>query len=145
MSCVQGYLLYDVDHTCYEQINWYFPFLILTIAALVVCWVADCLERSTNILHSMLWWLSFCEDILMVILVGMYANGQVKGDRSLSMAAFMVHILLNLCFVVIHQKAIVPSSSLEYKQVEKDFKWTYWLCNSLAYIFNFKIALILIS
>jgi hypothetical protein len=102
MSCVQGYLLYDVDHTCYEQINWYFPFLILTIAALVVCWVADCLERSTNILHSMLWWLAFCEDILMVILVGMYANGQVKGDRSLSMAAFMVHILLNLCFVVIH-------------------------------------------
>jgi hypothetical protein len=60
-TCVEGYLLYDVDHTCYESIEWYFPFLCLTAFFVIFSWVSDCCYRETNIMHSLIYFLSYLE------------------------------------------------------------------------------------
>jgi hypothetical protein len=61
------------------------------------------------------------------------------------MASFASHFLLNTIFIVVHIKSIMLGASLEYKQVLKDFRFTYWCCNGMAYMCNFKMSLILIS
>jgi len=75
----------------------------------------------------------------------MYSDGEVPGDRSLTMASIAVHFFINLIFCMVHLKSLMEGASLEYKQVKKDFRWTFWICNGLAYSVNFKMALILIS
>jgi len=145
ITCTEGYLLYDVEHSCYEVIYWYFPFLGAAVFFMMLSWVADCCDRATNILHSVLYFLSYLEVALMGLLGYYYAIGDVKGDRNLTMAAFASHILLNLLFVVVHLKSILDTSSAEYRQVLKDFRGTFWCCNGVAYLLNFKMALILVS
>lgn len=137
--------MYEVDNTCYEAINWYFPFIIAMIFFSIISWIADCCDRSTDIMHSMMYFLGFLEVGLIFVLLYMGSIGKVSGDRSLALVSFAMFFLLNLIFMVIHQKSIIEGSSLEYKQVQKDFKYTFLCCNCLSYCCNFKMSLILIS
>ena len=143
--CTEGYLLYDVDNTCYEEIIWPFPYLICAFLAIIISWIADCYHRATNILHASVWFLSFIEVAAMLHLLSMQISGAAPGDRSLFASSVGLHFLLNFIFAMVHLKSIMEGASLEYRQVKKDFRWTFWICNGMAYGVNFKIALILIS
>ena len=71
-SCPPGYLLYDVDHTCYEEIIWYFPFLGAAVVFFTLVLFVDCCCRSTNFLHSLLFFLSLLEDGVIGFLIWMW-------------------------------------------------------------------------
>ena len=69
LTCLPGNLLYDVDHTCYQEIFWYFPFVISSFLVILLVWLVDCLWRDTNILHSVIFFLAFIEDGAMAMIV----------------------------------------------------------------------------
>ena len=46
VTCAPGYLLYEVDHTCYEEIHWYFPFLGASLFIFLIVSFADCCYDS---------------------------------------------------------------------------------------------------
>lgn len=60
-SCPPGYLLYTVDNTCYEEIIWYFPFLGAAGVFFLLVLIVDCICKSTNFLHSLLYYLAILE------------------------------------------------------------------------------------
>ena len=72
-------------------------------------------------------------------------NGEVKGDRSLSLVSIGLFILLNLIFIPIHFKLILEKASEDYLQLFRFFKFSSWAIQSLAYLVNFKISIVLIS
>lgn len=106
LTCIDGYLWYDWDHTCYEQIDWNFPFISSAVIVIVFVWMIDCCFRDTNILHSVVFFLGFVEDACMIMLVYIFANGGVPGDRSLAFVSIIFHLLLNFGFIFIHNKGI---------------------------------------
>jgi hypothetical protein len=145
LSCVDKYLYYDVDHTCYEEIIWYFPFIGTAVVMILFTWMADCCARETDILHSLVYFLGYLENATMGYLAYKWVIGEVPGDRSLAQASFAFHLLLNWVFVFIHCRGILAAPSPQYRQLRKDFWCTFWCCNVLAYALNFKMALILVS
>lgn len=106
LTCIDGYLWYDWDHTCYEEIDWNFPFVSSAVLIIIFVWMVDCCFRDTNILHAVVFFLSFVEDACMVMLVYIFAMGDVPGDRSLALASIIFHLLLNFGFIFIHAKGI---------------------------------------
>jgi hypothetical protein len=107
--------------------------------------MADCCYKETNTLCSVIYFLSFVEDLAIAYYIYMFILNEVPGDRSLALSSFAFHFLLNFAFIFIHLKGIAAEPSAQYKQLKRDFSYTYWCCNILTYIFNFKMALILIS
>lgn len=54
-------------------------------------------------------------------------------------------MLLNLIFVPVHWKLMMDNASPEYKQVFEEYSCTSWFLQSIAYVLNFKMSLILVS
>jgi hypothetical protein len=54
-------MLYPVDATCYEQVNWPFPFLTVAAIALITIGIVDYCHPDTEFLHSAVFFLSFLE------------------------------------------------------------------------------------
>lgn len=77
------YLWYEGDHTCYEEIIWYFPFVGAAFLIIFLVWLVDCCFSETNILHSIVFFLCFVEDACMGYLFWKFLNNEVPGDRSL--------------------------------------------------------------
>ena len=75
----------------------------------------------------------------------MWVNGEVKGERSLSLVSIGLFVLLNLIFIPIHFKLILEKASEDYLQLFKFFKLSSWAIQSFAYLVNFKISIVLIS
>ena len=69
----------------------------------------------------------------------------MKGDRSLSLVSIGLFVLLNLIFIPIHFKLILEKASEDYLQMFRFFKFSSWAIQSLAYLVNFKISIVLIS
>jgi hypothetical protein len=61
------------------------------------------------------------------------------------MASIIFHFILNFGFIFIHAKGIQTKPTPQYRQLKRDFTYSYYFCNVLTYIFNFKIALFQIS
>jgi hypothetical protein len=144
-SCPPGFLLYDIDHTCYEEIIWFFPFLGAAVVCFIVVLFVDCCCKSTNFLHSLLFFLALLEDAVVGFLIYMWIIGEVEGDRSLTLLSLSVHCLLNIIFMIVHLKLMLKNGSPEYKQVYKNYCCTSWLFQTMGYVLNFKISLILVS
>ena len=49
-TCIPGYILYEKDRTCYEIINWPFPFLFAASFFFLLVLCVDCFRKSTNFL-----------------------------------------------------------------------------------------------
>jgi len=75
LSCDDGYLWYDIEHTCYKEFTWYFPFVTMCILLIVFVWIADCFSRETNIFHSVLYFLSLLEDVTILYYIYMLILG----------------------------------------------------------------------
>lgn len=145
LTCIDKFLYYENDHSCWPEITWYFPFLGATLFFIVLSWLADCCYRQTNILHCLVYFLSYVEMAIIAYLIYIYYLGEVKGDRSLTMASFAMQLVLNLIFIVVHTKGIIPNSTMQYKQLQRDYKKTFWFFNYQAYFLNWKMSLMLIS
>jgi len=50
-----------VENTCYEEIEYQFPFLVGGAFFLILVLCIDLVKRSTNFLHSLIFFLSFLE------------------------------------------------------------------------------------
>ena len=145
LTCPQGYLLYEVDNTCYEEINYVFPFLGTAVLMFLVVLITDCVKRSTNFLHSILFFFSFLEVGAWGYLIYLWAVGRVEGNRQLTMVSLGVQVLINLVFCAVHYKVMQPNAAPELKQVFKEYKRSSWCIQILAYLFNYKMSLMLIS
>ena len=137
--------MYDVDNTCYEEITWYFPFIGASIVFFLFVLLIDCCCRSTNFLHSLLFFLAIVEDAVLGYLVWMWLQGEIDGDRSLTLLSLGIQALLNLIYMIVHAKLILRNGSPEYKQVFKTYCCTSWCFQILTYLLNFKMSLILVS
>lgn len=71
--------------------------------------------------------------------------GKVEGDRSLSAVSIGVELLLNLVFIPVHVKLMMDNATPEYRQVFEEYPCSSWLLQSMAYVLNFKMSLILVS
>ena len=114
-TCAQGYELYEVNRTCYEEISYPWPFISAGVLIFIFVLIVDCCRRSTNFLHSILYFYSFLEDACWAFMLYLYATGEVEGDRTLSMASLGSFVLLNLVFIVVHAKLMFAKASPEYK------------------------------
>lgn len=144
-KCAQGWELYKVNRTCYETIFWPWPFAAAGVLIFILVLLVDCCWKSTNFLHSILFFYSFLEDACWGFMLYLYFTGEVEGDRSLSVVSLGSHLFLNLVFVVVHCKLVMSKASPEYKQVFKEFKCSSWTIQLLSYFLNFKMSLMLIS
>jgi len=144
-TCIPDYKLYVDEHTCYEIINYPFPILCTAFFFVVVVLCVDCFRKSTNFLQALLFFLSFLEVAVWCMMIFLYGIGKVEGHRSLSVVSFAVQDLLNLFFIPVHLKLMMPAASPEYKQVFEEYKCSSWTLQIIAYLFNFKMSLILIS
>lgn len=115
LDCYPGDIFYEPDHTCYEEIIWYFPFLAASVGCFLIVFIVDCVKRSTDFLPSLLFLLSWCEDGVLIYLLWMWVQGEVEGDRSLTVISLGVEVLLNLCFMAVHCKLMVRNGSPEYR------------------------------
>ena len=77
ITCIDKYLFYDFDHTCYEEIIWYFPFIGGCLVLIIFTWMADCCYRETNILHSLVYFLAYLENGIMGYLGYKFYLGEV--------------------------------------------------------------------
>lgn len=102
MTCVPGYALYSVDNTCYRIITWYFPFLCAAALSLIVVILTDSIKRSTEFLHSYLFFLSFLEIGALGYIVWLYFLGEVLGNRYISVVTLGTFALLNIIFIPVH-------------------------------------------
>ena len=114
-TCIEGYIHYDKDNTCYKDIRWPFPFLILAFISFIIVLIVDWYKPATNFLHSVLYSLSVLEICCWCVLFGLAGAGEVQGDRSLALFSFILQILLNLVFIPVHIRLMIPHSSSEYK------------------------------
>ena len=145
ITCAPGYLLYTVDNTCYEEIIWYFPFLGGAGVFFVFVLFVDCICKSTDFTDSILYLLALLETGVMGYLSFLWFMGEIDGDRSLSLISFGVQVTLNILFIPVHIKLMLKNGSPEYKQVFKNYKCTAWCCSCMAYLLNFKMAVIMVS
>ena len=113
-DCYPGWTHYDIERYCYEEIEWIFPFLISCGCAFTTVFVADYYRKSTNFLHSLLFFLCWIEDAVVGYLVLLYINKEVKGDRSLTIISLCVQGVLNLTFGAVHYKFMLGKASVEY-------------------------------
>ena len=90
LDCYPGYIHYELEHTCYEEINWTFPFLQASIVAFIIVFIADCVKKNTDFLQSLLFFLTWCELAVVIYLVTMWQRGEVEGDRSLTVISLGV-------------------------------------------------------
>jgi hypothetical protein len=67
---------------------------------------------ATNILYATAFFLSFTEVFAIFHLISLYLDGEVDGDRSLSMTSFFVHFFLNWIFIIVHTKSIMSGASI---------------------------------
>jgi hypothetical protein len=144
-SCEAGYIFFARDNICYLEIFWVFPFLGAAVVAFLVVLVADCCRPATNFLHSLLFFLAWLEVATWGFLGYLWWIGEVEGDRSLSLVALFTQGLLNLVFMPVHLRLIVPTASDEYKQIMNQYKCSSYLLNGFAYILNFKMSVFLVS
>ena len=114
-SCVTGFELYEIDRTCFEIIEYDWYFLIAAVGIFVFVLFVDCIKRSTDFLHSLLFFFSLLENAVWGYMLWLYFNGKVEGDRSLSIASVGGSVLLTLVFAVVHAKLIMAGASPEYK------------------------------
>ena len=145
LSCAPGWRLYEVDDTCWEVVDWAWPFVTMAAVLVGFVLVVDCCKRSTNFLHSILFFYSLLEDAVWCCCLYLYFTGSVKGSRPLSCLSFGAHVLLNLIFAVVHGKLMLAKAAPEYKQVFKEFKCSSWTVQIAAYLLNFKMSLLLVS
>mmetsp|Transcript_592 Transcript_592/g.676 ORF Transcript_592/g.676 Transcript_592/m.676 type:complete len:153 (-) Transcript_592:270-728(-) len=116
-TCSAGYLFYDIENTCYEEINYPFPFLAMAVLFFLLVLCVDCIKKSTNFLHSLIFFLSYLEIGVWGFLIYLYMIDEVKGDRSLSVVSMGAQVLLNLFFIPVHKKLMLPEASPQYKQI----------------------------
>lgn len=79
------------------------------------------------------------------MLVYLFFIGKVEGQRSLSAVSLGVQILLNLVFIPVHWKLMMDNATPEYRQVFEEYRCSSWTLQSLAYVLNFKMSLMLVS
>ena len=60
-ECGPGWILYKEENICYEDIEYSFPFVNLGASFLLLVLCADFMKKSTNFLHSLIFFLSFLE------------------------------------------------------------------------------------
>jgi hypothetical protein len=113
-SCPSGWLLYEKESTCYEEINWMFPFFMAAGAFFVVSVISELIVRSTNLLHSVAAFLGLVEVAVWGYLGYLFWLGKVEGDRSLSMVSLGVHVMLNLFFIPVHAFSMFKKAAPEY-------------------------------
>jgi hypothetical protein len=106
MTCIDGYLWYDVDHTCYEEIIWNFPFASACGVLIILVWMVDCCFNETNILHSLVYFLSLLEDVVIVYLLYKWYLDEVPGDRTVAFVSFISHASLNFLYMFVHTLCI---------------------------------------
>jgi hypothetical protein len=145
LTCFVGYIYFEEEHSCYEEIIWYFPFLGASVVCFLIVFIVDCCKRSTDFLQSLLFLLCWCEDGVLGYLLWMWWQGEVEGDRSLTVISLGVEVLLNLCFMAVHCKLMIRNGSPEYRQVFKEYKGTSWCISLLSYLLNFKMSVFLVS
>jgi hypothetical protein len=81
----------------------------------LVILLVDCIKKTTNFLHSLLYALSFLEVGVWGALCFLFFTGKVKGDRSLSAVSLGVYVLLNFIFIPIHYIQILRQGTIEYQ------------------------------
>jgi len=126
VTCPTGYLFYDVESTCYEEINWYFPFLAAALFFFILVLIVDCVKKSTNFLHSILFFLAILENGTWAMMWYLYVIGRVDGDRSISAVSCGIFVLLNLIFIPVHKKLMLDQSPPEYRQIFIQFRISSW-------------------
>lgn len=114
-TCALGYELYEVNRTCYEEISYPWPFISAAVLIFILVLIVDCCKRSTNLLHSVLYFYSFLECACWGYMLWLYTTGEVEGNRTLTAASLASHVVLNLLFVVVHCKLMMGTASPEYK------------------------------
>ena len=114
LSCIEGYMWYDLDHTCYEIIEWPFPFACAAAFFILFCWMVDCCYRETNILHSLVYFLGYLEDIVIGYWLYKFYLGEVTGDRMIAFISFGSHVSLNFIFIFVHLIKIVRDPTPQY-------------------------------
>ena len=114
ISCPPDYILIEYDNTCNPKVEWYFPFLAAAAMFFLVVLLVDCCKKSTNFLHSLLFFLAILETTILGYYSWMWVAGEVKGDRSISLVSIGLFILLNLVFIPIHFKLIFEKASEDY-------------------------------
>lgn len=145
LTCADGWLWYDVDHTCYERIEWYFPFVAAAGIILIVNWLIDCCFSQNLMTHCIVFCLGILEDVVIAYWLYKYFTGEIPGDRTLAFVSFIAHGSLNTLFILAHSCLIASRPTQQYKELKKSYKLTFYGCNLLAYLLNFKMSLILIS
>lgn len=145
LTCIPKYLHYAVDNTCYLEIHWYFPFLAGAVFFTVVTVLIGGCARTQHLIPSLLPLYCLLEVGVWAALVYLYLTDQVSGERPLSIVSLAVHILLNLFFIFVHYKLMMLEASGQYLQLFKAFKCSSWFFQGVAYAFNFKMSLILVS
>ena len=108
-------MFWKEDNACFKEINWFFPFFIMAFIFFLVSLITDWLKRSTNFLHSILFFFSFLEVATWITLIILYVNKEVEGDRSKTLVAFIFQLLFNLVFIPVHIKLMLPKASDEYR------------------------------
>lgn len=127
------------------MIEWYFPFVAAAGAIILLNWLIDCCFKKNQMTHAITFSLGILEDVVIAYWLYKYYIGEVPGDRTLAFASFIAHVSLNTLFILVHICSIASDPTSQYKELKKSHKITYYGCNLLAYLLNFKISLILIS
>lgn len=145
LSCIDKFILFEDEYTCYVEINWYFPYVSLAVFFFLFVILVDCCAESTNVMHSYLPFACLLEVGVWGALIWLYLNDEVEGERILSFVSFTSHLALNILFTFIHFRFMMQKASPQYLQLYKEFPRTSWFFQLMAYILNFKISLLLIS
>jgi hypothetical protein len=127
LSCIPKHVHYPVDNTCYPEIHWYFPFLAGALFFSVVTILIGGCARTQLLIPSLLPLLCLLEVGVWLALVRLYLDGQVTGERPLSIVSLAVHILLNLFFAFVHYKLMMLEATGPYLQLFKAFRCSSWL------------------
>ena len=144
-TCIPGFVHFPRTNECYIEINWYFPAVSTAAFCLLIVIIVDRICTETNVTQALMPFLCVLECALWGVLVYLYYDGEVEGDRTLAFVSLGCHLGLNIIFTFVHFKMWWKEASPHYKQVFKEFWCTSWFFQFSAYFFNFKISMLMIS
>jgi hypothetical protein len=81
IDCYPGFIHYEEENICYEDIIWYFPFLQAAGVCFIFVFTVDYYKRQTNFLHALLYFLSWVENAVIFYLIILYRKREIGGNR----------------------------------------------------------------
>jgi len=146
-TCISGYRLAR-GNKCVETVVWPFPFAIFGIVCFFVVVISEIVTKTASKFKEAFMALLSLAEIgsWITLTVFLYFRLGYLGLSFIGCAAsVLISLLLNLIFIGIHQRLIIPNSLTSYKRVLEEHKFVTYTLLAVSYLFSYRLSLLSVS